>query len=151
MIYTCQIWGQNKCKIKEISELQDKAIRIINFKQKNYPVAELYKSSRILKLSNYIKLLNCMFVRDTLTATQISAFKNYFLKTKESHSHNNRHTSKDTVEILQPTTETYGRSSMRFQAATTWNNMQNALPINMLSSYNKTKNNLTNYFYENLQ
>ena len=78
MIYTCQIWGQNKCKIKKISELQDKAIRIINFKQKNYPAAELHKNSRILKLSDYIKLLNCIFVRDTLTATQIPAFKNYF-------------------------------------------------------------------------
>ena len=91
MIYTCQIWGQNKCKIKKISELQDKAIRIINFKQKNYPVAELYKNSRILKLSDYIKLLNYMFVRDTLTATQIPAFKNYFKKAKESHRHNTRH------------------------------------------------------------
>ena len=92
-----------------------------------------------------------MFVRDTLTATQIPPFKNYFKKAKESHRHNTRHTSKDTVEIPQPTTETYGRYSIRFQAATTWNNMQNALPINMLSSYNKTKNNLINYFYENLQ
>ena len=151
MIHTCHIWGQNKCKIQKISKLQDKTIRIINFKQKNYPVAELYKNSRILKLSDYIKLLNCMFVRDTLTATQILAFKNYFKKAKESHRHNTRHTSKDTVEIPQPTTETYGRYSIRFQAATTWNNMQNALPINMLSSYNEIKNNLTNYFYENLQ
>ena len=91
-----------------------------------------------------------MFVRDTLTATHIPAFKNYFEKAKESHRHNTC-TLKDTVEILQPTTETYGRYSIRFQAATTWNNMQNALPINMLSSYNKTKNNLINYFYENLQ
>ena len=84
MIYTCQIWGQNKCKIKKISELQDKAIRIINFKQKNYPVAELYKNSRILKLSDYIKLLNCMFVRDILTATQILALNNYFKKAKKA-------------------------------------------------------------------
>ena len=60
------MWGQNKGKIKKISELQGKAIRIINFKSKNYPVAELYKISRILKLSDYIKLLNCIFVRDTL-------------------------------------------------------------------------------------
>ena len=78
MIYNCQIWGQNKSKIRKISELQDMAIRIINFQPKNYPVAELYKNSRILKLSDYIKLLNCMFVRDTLTATQTPAFKNYF-------------------------------------------------------------------------
>ena len=52
------------------------------------------------------------------------------------------------VEIPQPTTETYGRYSIRFQAVTTWNDMQNALPINMLSSYNEIKNSLTNYFYE---
>ena len=52
------------------------------------------------------------------------------------------------VEIPQPTTETYGRYSIRFQAATTWNDMQNALSINMLSSYNEIKNSLTNYFYE---
>ena len=52
------------------------------------------------------------------------------------------------VDIPQPTTETYGRYSIRFQAATTWNDMQNALPINMLSSYNEIKNSLTNYFYE---
>ena len=54
MIHTCHIWGQNKCKIQKISELQDKTIRMINFKQRNYPVAELCKNSRILKLSDYI-------------------------------------------------------------------------------------------------
>ena len=133
MRYTCPIWGQNKGKIKKISELQDKAKRIINFKPKNYPVAELYKNSRILKLSDYIKLLNCMFVRDTLTATQIPAFKNYFKKLKKSID-TIRHTSEDTVEIPQPITETYGRYSIHFQAATTWNNMQNALPVDMLSN-----------------
>ena len=51
-----------------------------------------------------------MFVRDTLTATQIPAYKNYF-------RHNTRHSSKDTVEIPQPNTETYGRYYIRFQAA----------------------------------
>ena len=72
------MWGQNKGKIKKITELQDEVIRIMNFKPKNFPVAELYKNSRILKLLDYIKLLNCMFVRDTLTPTQTPAFKNYF-------------------------------------------------------------------------
>ena len=70
--------GQNK------ENLRDKAARIINFKPKIYPVAELYKNSRILKLSDYIKLLNQMFVRETLTATQIPAFKNYLKKLEKS-------------------------------------------------------------------
>ena len=79
-----------------------------------------------------------MFVRDTLTATQIPAFKNYFKKTRKIHRHNTRHTSKDTVEIPQLITETYGRYSLFFQAATTSNNMQNTLLTDMLSSYNES-------------
>ena len=76
MIYTCQVWGQNEAKIKQISELQDKALRIINFKPKNYPVSELYKSNKILKLTDYIKLLNCMFVK--------AIFNNFKKKTMKS-------------------------------------------------------------------
>ena len=95
MIYTCQVWGQNEAKIKQISELQDKALRIINFKPKNYPVSELYKSNEILKLTDYIKLLNCMFVKNTLSANQIPIFNNFFKKTNEIHSHNTRHTSRN--------------------------------------------------------
>ena len=66
MIYTCQVWGQNEANIKQISGLQDKALRIINFKPKNHPVSELYKSNEILKLTDYIKLLNCLFVKDII-------------------------------------------------------------------------------------
>ena len=67
MIYTCQVWGQNEAKIKQISELQDKTLRIINSKPKNHPLSKLYKSNEILKLTDYIKLLNCMFVKDTFS------------------------------------------------------------------------------------
>ena len=56
LIYTCQVWVQNEAKIQQISELQDKALRIINFKSKNHTISELYKSNEILKLTDYIKL-----------------------------------------------------------------------------------------------
>ena len=52
MTYTCQVCRQNEAKTKKISELQDKALRI-NLKPKNYPVSELYKSNKILKLRLY--------------------------------------------------------------------------------------------------
>ena len=147
MIYTCQFWGQNEPKIKQISELQDKALRIINFKPKNHPVSELYESNEILKLTNYIKLHNCMFV----SANQIPIFNNLFIKTNEIHRHNSRHTSRNTVEHPQPMTESYGRYSVRFQAATTWNNLQNIIPIDMLTeNYRIVKNDLTNYFFDHL-
>ena len=151
MIYICQVWGQNEAKIKQISELQDKVLRIINYKPKNHPVSELYKSSKILKLTDYIKLLNCMFVKDTLSANQIPIFNNIFKKTNEIHRHNTRHTSRNTVELPQTMTESYGRYSVCFQAATTWNNLQNIIPIDMLSeNYSILRKGLTNYFFDQL-
>ena len=133
MIYNYQVREQNEAKIKQISELQDKALRIINFKPKNHPVPQLYKSNKILKLTDYIKLLNCMFVKDTLSANQIPIFNNFLKKPSEIHRYNPRHTSRNTVELPQPITERYVRYSVRFQAATTWNNLQNIIPIDMLS------------------
>ena len=64
-----------KRKIKKISELQDKAPRIINFKPINHPMLELYKNDKILKLQDYIKLLNCMFVKDVLAGNHIPVFE----------------------------------------------------------------------------
>ena len=64
-----------KRKIKKISRLQDKALRIINFKPINHPMLELYKNDKILKLQDYIKLLNCMFVKDVLAGNHIPVFE----------------------------------------------------------------------------
>ena len=134
-----------------MSEFQEKASRIINFKPKNHPVSELYKSKKILKLTDYIKLVNCMFVKNTLSANQIPMFNNFFKKTNEIHGYNTRHTSRNTVELPQPMMESYGRYSVGFQAATTWNNLQTILPIEMLSeNYSIGRKGLTNYFFYQL-
>ena len=54
------------------------------------------------------------------------------------------HTSRNTAELPQPMMESYGRYSARFQAATTWNNLQNILPIDMLSeNYSIVRKGLT--------
>ena len=59
LIYGCQIWGQ-KDRISEalrkIGNLQDKALRIINFMQPNEPINEIYKKQYVLKLKDYIYL-----------------------------------------------------------------------------------------------
>ena len=89
-----------------------------------------------------------MFVKNTLSANQIPIFNNFFKKTNEIHRHNTRHTSRNTVVLLQPMTESFGRYSVRFQAANTWNNLQNILPIDMLSEdYSIVRKGLKNYFF----
>jgi len=44
LIYACQVWGQeNSALLQKIENLQDKALRIINFLPNNYPISETYK------------------------------------------------------------------------------------------------------------
>ena len=54
LIYACQVWSQNKKFLEKLSTLQDKAIRIKNFKQYDHSVDELYHTNGILKIKEYI-------------------------------------------------------------------------------------------------
>ena len=123
--------------------MQDKVLRIKNFKPKNDPVSELHKRNEILKVADYIKLLNSMFVKDKLSANQIPIFNNFFKKTNEIYRHNTRHIFRNTVELRQPMTESYGRYSVHFQAATTWNNL-------LSENCSIVRRGLTNYFFDQL-
>ena len=64
--------------MNQIQALQDKAVRIINFRADNYNVGKLYKNNRIHKISDYIKLLNCLIVRYVLTNSSIPPFPKLF-------------------------------------------------------------------------
>ena len=69
MVYGCQIWGQGRgLHIENIYKLQNRALRIINFEDFNANPNPLYTRSNILKLQDFIRLQNCLFVRDYLNA-----------------------------------------------------------------------------------
>ena len=135
-IYTCQIWDQKENTIKKLSEIQDKAICIISFKDKNYPTNELYYNNKILKIADYIKLLNCLFVKSILLNNHLPIFENLFKKASETHSYSTRHATKNSVFLPQPQTDQYRKFSITYQAASTWNDLQNKLEINMLEESN---------------
>ena len=55
LIYACQTWGQSKTELfKKIQKLQDNAVHIINFLPNTALVSEIYKTTKILKFSDYI-------------------------------------------------------------------------------------------------
>ena len=61
MRYACQIWGQSHSKTFDmIQSAQNKALRIINFKQSMEPSESLYQKLNINKLKNNILLNNCL-------------------------------------------------------------------------------------------
>ena len=116
-----QIWGQQKTgTIKQIGKLQDKAIRVINFKSKNDPSNPLYKSKNILKLNDVILFNNCMFVLKRIRNEQPSLFSNFKV------SHNEHNYNARGANIIKPTikTTTYGLDSIKYKLADDWNKLQ---------------------------
>ena len=60
LVHASQIWGQHEVLI---SAIQDKAIRNINFKTKNYFTGNFYQSNKVLKLGHNIRWINSMYVK----------------------------------------------------------------------------------------
>ena len=149
LIYTCQVWGQKENTIKKLSEIQDKAIRIINFKERNHPVNELYLDNKILKLHDYIKLSNCLFIKNILNDNHLTIFKNVFEKSTQAHSYTTRHAVRNSVVLPRPKTDQYGKFSVTYQTASLWNDLQNKLGINMMEENNaKRKAALVKYYLD---
>ena len=69
--YACQVWGQSKtvCFSKIVS-LQNRAIRMIHFRPRNFFLDVRYRSdilylkSKILRFYDLIQFINCSFVWD---------------------------------------------------------------------------------------
>ena len=61
MRYECQIWGQTSSQLtNEIAILQNKALRIITFSDRNTPADPLFKQLKILKFDQMIQMDNCL-------------------------------------------------------------------------------------------
>ena len=66
-----------------------------------YNVNEFYKTNKILKIADYIKLLNCLFVRDVIAQSTIPPFQELFIQMRDKHQHNTRHATQNTVTLSQ--------------------------------------------------
>ena len=116
IIYACQILDQSFSTLTKIQPLQDKVLRVINFKANNSDIRDLYKNDQILKISDYIKMLNGLFVRDVLTRSTVPPFQNYFNKSENLHQHNTRHAKQNSVILTQRSTDFYGIKSIQHQS-----------------------------------
>ena len=149
LIYACPVRVQNENCLKKLSSLQNKAIRIINFKRQDFPVNVLHNANEILKIKDYIHLINFLFVKDVLSNESLEAFSNYFTKSDEFHDHMTRHSSRHSVIMEQSNTQSYGSFSIRNKAASSWNFLQNKLNTDVISeSHNKAKKMLKLYFID---
>ena len=92
--------------------LQGKALQAINFKANDHAVRGFNKNDQIIKISDYIKMVNCLFARDQLTNSTIPPFQNYFFNTSENlFQHNTRHAKQNFVIITQQSSDFYGNKA----------------------------------------
>ena len=132
---------------KRLSSLQNKAIAIISFKHQDFPVNEIYYANEILKIKDYIHLINFLFVRDVLSNESLEVFSNYFTKSDDFHDHMTWHSSRHSAVIMERSnTLSYGSFSIRNKAASSWNFLQSKLNTDVTSeSHSKAKKMLKLY------
>ena len=85
-------YGANKKSqnITDILDLQQKALRIMNFKSKFTPWKPLFKKSSILIFPDVVRSENCLLVLRKINQTLPMNLMNDFLFTENQHNHNTR-------------------------------------------------------------
>ena len=122
--YACRVWGQSNSDILVmVQRAQNKALRIINFKEERHPSAPLYTETKILNLTNIITLNNCMLVFDHLNSSLPAIFDDLFKPFKEQHSHNTRGARRYVLNIPKMKTSFYGSRSVQVKSIKDWNNI----------------------------
>jgi hypothetical protein len=140
--YACQVWGQSHQQtLIRLSHLQNKALKIIHFKNNNFNSNVLYLTSKILKLSDYIQLLNCQFVWNHQHNNLPLTFINFFSKNANTRYHL-RSNSNLNLSISKHRSHNYGHKSIKYQSIKTWNNLPYELKA--LNSFSTFK---TSFFY----
>ena len=151
LIYASQIWGQTKTDLfRKLIELQEKALRIINFLPDTAPLNNIYKNSKILKLPDYIALQNALLVKDFFRQEIPKPLNQYFKKSNDQHQHATRSSTQNSLFVPKVQTETYGKNSIKYQSTILWNNLQRILKIDLQQkSRMETKEIVSQYFLNN--
>ena len=100
-------------------------MRIINFNSDDHPADALCHCNKILKIIDYIKLLNCTFEENVLARDCFGNFRRTFKLANNMHQHCTRHAANNSVILKQSQTQFYGIHSIEYQAASFWNMLQN--------------------------
>ena len=119
--------------VRKFLQLQNKAMRTINFKTNDHPADELYHCNKILhiRITDYIKLSNWIFVENVLAKDCLSNFKGTFKLANNMHQYYTKHAANDSMILKQSQTQFYGIHSIEYQAASFWNNLQNQVNIDL--------------------
>ena len=120
-----QLWGQAQTQVfQNIEKIQNKALRILNFKKPWEPIEQIYKESKTFKLKDIVTISNLKCVYDQMNKILPRVFEKNFINKTRQHLYNTRRNS---LDVPQVNTMTYGSNSFTLHAIHTWNFFQNKL------------------------
>ena len=119
------IMGQAQTQVLEnIEKIQNKVLRILNFKNPWEPIEQKYKESKMFKLKDIVTISNLKFVYDQVNKILPRVSENLFINKTRQHLYNTRGNS---LDVPQVKTTTYASNSFTLHAIRTWNFFQNKL------------------------
>ena len=119
LMYGSQIWGQHDRIVNKLQILQNKALRLMNFCPPRTSATPLFKSSEILKLSDYITLQNFLYAHDCFRRRIPSSINGQlsFVNT----SKNTKGQRLNQIVKLKTHTILYGTNSIKSKSVDAWN------------------------------
>ena len=133
--YGVQLGDQKNQEIKQITQkLQNRALKIINFKKFHRSIKHIYKNHKILKITDILKVQNCLFMYQV---KQNNAFATSFpaLHSKHKHNYLTRSATQNLLDVPLARTSKYGKESVKYQCIRDWDNFKKKFPqTNKLSN-----------------
>ena len=126
LIYVCEIWGQdqNSRLFKNLIQLKEKALRIINFKNFNEDANPFFKENQILKISDFMAYKNDLCIR----------MENLYLFNDMFTLLNTNVGSKNLLDTPSSQSTHYGENSIRVKATSNWNLLQRITNVDLLTN-----------------
>ena len=122
--YACQVWAQSNSDILVmVQRTQNKALRIMKFKEERHPNEPLFTETRILNVTNIITLHNSILVFDHLNSSLSAIFNELFKLFKEQHRRNTRGARRCFFNIPKMKTSFYSSRSVQVKSTKDWNNI----------------------------
>ena len=131
--------------------LQKKALRIINFKERNAHSSPLFHYSKTIKIADKVKIENCLFINKYTNNKLPSIFTNWFTFSSMSLNYQTSFASKGNLQIPRVETTSYGKNAFVYMVIKTWNDIKKEIKGLMLNTFSLVKlKSLLNEFNMNM-
>ena len=138
--YGIIVWGNTSASYTDpVYKLQKKLVRIISSQPSHSHSAPIFKSLKLLRLSDVFQLKLLIFVFETVNRISPSCFDDFFLLNSSVHGYNTGQASKGDLFLTRKNTLQYGLNSFRYKGAKLWNEMPVELRNSQSKSLFKTK------------